>query len=216
MDIYLTNLEGSSRIRFPVLPQSISVQNGSLFQDYNIMAKGEVKVPYGKSLTGFSWQGIFPGATRKTAPYIRWWFAPEELIRQLEFYQTRGNKLQLMVTETSIAHDVYIQSFDGEYTGGVGDFNYSISFVNAKSLTVRESTTSPAPSLANTPPADYVRPEPPPPRTHTVVRGDTLWGIAQRYLGAGHRYPEIHAANRDVIGANPNRIFPGQVFTIPS
>ncbi len=50
--------------------------------------------------------------------------------------------------------------------------------------------------------------------THTVVRGDTLWGIAQKYLGSGSRYTEIFEANRDKI-KNPNLIYPGQVFTIP-
>ena len=31
---------------------------------------------------------------------------------------------------------------------------------------------------------------------HTVVRGDTLWGIAEKYLGSGHRYPEIVDLNQ--------------------
>jgi hypothetical protein len=48
--------------------------------------------------------------------------------------------------------------------------------------------------------------------TYTVVAGDTLWGIATKYYGDGARYPEIAAANGV---ANPNLIFPGQVFTIP-
>lgn len=50
---------------------------------------------------------------------------------------------------------------------------------------------------------------------YTVVRGDTLWGIAQRKLGDGRRWREIYAANRAVVGPNPDRIFPGQVLVIP-
>lgn len=48
--------------------------------------------------------------------------------------------------------------------------------------------------------------------TYTVVPGDTLWGISERYYGTGIRYPEIAAANGI---ENPNLIFPGQVFVIP-
>ncbi|MCL2562419.1 MAG: LysM peptidoglycan-binding domain-containing protein [Oscillospiraceae bacterium] len=50
--------------------------------------------------------------------------------------------------------------------------------------------------------------------THTVVRGDTLWGIARRHLGDGRRYREIFELNRDQI-RNPNLIFPGQVLRLP-
>jgi len=51
--------------------------------------------------------------------------------------------------------------------------------------------------------------------THTVARGDTLWGIARRFLGDGRRYREIFDLNRDQI-SNPNLIFPGQVLQLPA
>lgn len=56
--------------------------------------------------------------------------------------------------------------------------------------------------------------DPPKPRTHTVVRGDTLWGIAKKYYGNGSKYTTIYNANKDKI-KNPNLIYPNQVFVIP-
>ena len=44
----------------------------------------------------------------------------------------------------------------------------------------------------------------------TVQPGDTLWGIAQRELGDPTRWREIYDRNADVIGDNPNLIFPDQ------
>ncbi len=50
--------------------------------------------------------------------------------------------------------------------------------------------------------------------TYTVVPGDTLWGIAERFLGKGSRWREIYYANQSIIGANPNIIHAGQKLTI--
>jgi nucleoid-associated protein YgaU len=51
--------------------------------------------------------------------------------------------------------------------------------------------------------------------TTTVSRGDSLWRISQRTLGGGQRYAVIYKANRQQI-RNPDRIYPGQVFVIPT
>ncbi|WP_133067032.1 LysM peptidoglycan-binding domain-containing protein, partial [Mycolicibacterium sphagni] len=57
-----------------------------------------------------------------------------------------------------------------------------------------------------------VSPPPPEARTYTVVAGDTLSAIAERFYGDGNRYQQI----ADASGiANPDLIQPGQVLTIP-
>ncbi len=52
--------------------------------------------------------------------------------------------------------------------------------------------------------------------TYTVKKGDCLWSIARKFYGSGAQYTRIYEANRNVIGGNPSRIYPGQVLTIPS
>lgn len=49
-------------------------------------------------------------------------------------------------------------------------------------------------------------------RIHTVVKGDTLWEIAKKYLGNGSRYPEIKALN----GLTSNVIYSGWKLKIPN
>lgn len=49
----------------------------------------------------------------------------------------------------------------------------------------------------------------------TVERGNSLWRIARRAYGSGYDYMIIYEANKGQIG-DPNRIYPGQVFNIPT
>lgn len=51
------------------------------------------------------------------------------------------------------------------------------------------------------------------PQTHTVKRGDTLWDLAQQYLGDPFRWPEIYRRNQSTI-QDPNLIYPDQVIVI--
>jgi nucleoid-associated protein YgaU len=62
--------------------------------------------------------------------------------------------------------------------------------------------------------------------TYVVVTGDSLWRIAASVLRSGgdgqpsnaeiaRFWPVIYAANRALIGDNPNLIFPGQRLLIP-
>lgn len=54
------------------------------------------------------------------------------------------------------------------------------------------------------------------PSTHTVVRGECLWWIAEyrQIYNDPFMWPLIYKANRDQI-RNPDLIYPGQVFQIP-
>src|SRR5262245_61648202 len=47
---------------------------------------------------------------------------------------------------------------------------------------------------------------------YTVIRGDSLFDIAQKFYGDGNKFPIIAQANGI---ADPDRIFPGQVLRIP-
>jgi LysM repeat protein len=50
-------------------------------------------------------------------------------------------------------------------------------------------------------------------RTHTVKAGDTLWDLAQQYLGDAFKWPEIYRRNQSTI-QDPNLIYPDQVIII--
>jgi nucleoid-associated protein YgaU len=82
-------------------------------------------------------------------------------------------------------------------------------------------------TTVTTPPPPPPPPPPPQTRTYTIQSGDTLWGIATRFLGSGVRWTDIYNANRGVIEqvANQHRggagsdnghwIYPGTSIVIP-
>ncbi len=48
-----------------------------------------------------------------------------------------------------------------------------------------------------------------PGEVHTVVKGDTLWDLSQRYLGSSWYWPKVWSYNPEI--ANPHWIYPGNL-----
>ena len=64
-------------------------------------------------------------------------------------------------------------------------------------------------------------------KEYTIQDGDTLWGIAQRFLGDGMKYHQVYVANKKVLDDEAARrgmgnemgerwIFTGTKITIPA
>lgn len=148
------------------------------------------------------------------------YYTPEPvMVGDVVDVETKMGTARAMVTETFINHEVYISDFTATNTGGAGDVSYSVTFTEAKEIkvyTTSELNIKPAAKTNETSSATRPAPAAASAKTYTVKSGDSLWAIAKRYLGSGSRYNEIYELNKSTIGSNPNLIYPGQVFTLPS
>ncbi|ADQ06516.1 Peptidoglycan-binding lysin domain protein [Caldicellulosiruptor hydrothermalis 108] len=217
MDFYLTAPDGS-RLHFPINPERITVEAGNKTQTYSIVNLGDIVIPRGIVPARFSFEGFFPGELRKNASYVKDWRHPKELINLLERWKNNNTKLRLLVTETTINHDVY---FDGEgslqyeFKGGHGDCYYSLKLIEARNLVVMaENELKTKVSASSKGKTTTKRPTPPPPKIYTVKPGDSLWAIAKKTLGDGSKWKTIYELNKKVIGPDPNKIRPGMQLRI--
>ena len=116
-----------------------------------------------------------------------------------------------MLTGYPININVVLDKYSAKASGPFGDWEYKISFIEDREVVVKSST---------------VKRQTKKTITYTLKKGDTLWKIAQKYLGAGSKWKTIYNANKTIIeqqakkhgkksSDNGKWLYPGVKITIP-
>lgn len=211
MEIWLSN-GTSDKLMLPVNPESIGSNDTRNFDDIVLASGDEKTVIGGKNLKTYSISSFFPSSQRIYSKNRI--LTPMQYVNKIESWMNAKKILQLQVTTTNINQKVTIRSFNWEEKGGVvGDINYTLEFKEyappSYSVIGQKPVNTPTPNKQR-PPANK-----PTAKTHTVVKGDTLWMIAKKHLGDGSKWRIIYNKNKSIIGKNPNAIKPGQKLVIP-
>lgn len=213
MDFYLTDIKTNNRIHLPVNPTLVPVLGRAIMQEYNFMDKGTRVFPNGNEVEEITLEGFLPHKSLRNMSYVKSWRSPNELVKELDKHRTSGQKLKLLITETPVNMDVYIREFTPVW-GHVDRVPYTMVLVRAEDCIIPIVGSAQSNAMNGSGNAS-ARPEPPAPGTYIVKSGDTLWAIAQKYLGNGSRYTEIHIENKPPLSSNPSLIYPGQVLKLP-
>ena len=116
------------------------------------------------------------------------------------------NVLDYVKTDYMVLAD-YVKSFPDHKVTGYASTEGRI--------TIKTEADKPEPQPQPEPePTPEPTPAPTETTTYTVVRGDSLWKIAQKQLGSGKKWTELYEANKDTI-KNPSLIYIGQTLIIP-
>lgn len=202
--------------RFPILPSEIIIENSAIINTVNIVNKGQVPIFGGVNLASIQISSFFPSQDYTFCKYTGF-PEPYECVKIMEDWRKKGQDIRFIVTGTDINIPIIIESFSYGEVAGSRDVEYTLNLKEHKSIYISELPKTETPTT-NTP--NTTRPTNPPatPKSHKVVKGDSLWAIAQKYLGKGSRYPEIKKANWDKYPSlkNNNIIYPYMTLVIPS
>lgn len=209
MEIWIK--QGSNKLRFPVLPEEYTVTSVQGNVTVNINALGEINLLGKRGLKGVGFSSLFPAAYQSYCEFtsIK---KPQKYIELLEKMKRKGF-MKLYITSV-ISMNVTIESLEYGENDSSGDIFFSVDFKEYRTLNI------PVSSLATSEPAEAavetaqrtVQVEAV--KSYTVVKGDTLTGIARKTMGTTN-WNSLYEANKSTIGGNPNYIQIGMVLTIP-
>jgi LysM repeat protein len=220
VDLTLRDNSTGAYLRIPVVPATIPYMEGERLSDAKkILNLGDVDFLNGVALDAMEWQSFFP------ARYDPGYCAYSNLLQPTAYkdrfraWKDAGTSLQVICPAAGINVEMYLKSFNWELKGFEGDIHYYAAFRQNKNIRpkqiavqVDQVTLSISAADKKTPESRSPIPEKPTPKTYTVKSGDSLSLIAKR-LGVSSWRP-LYEANKSVIGADPNKIYPGQVLSV--
>jgi nucleoid-associated protein YgaU len=212
--------KNNETIRLPVNPESIKIEKGQAVETYDVLKLGKISIAAAAELDKYSFEAELPGKRYryvvtsgdfKPADFylnkFKEWMEAKEPVR---FIKNNGEGDDLSTL-------VLIESLDiSENAGEEGDYIVGFKLTEYKPYGKKEifvsgqSTASTQQAVSTTPPAREGKPSTP--KTYTVASGDTLWGIAKRFLGDGSKYPQLVKLNPGI--KNPALIRVGQVISL--
>lgn len=215
-DVYITDLDTGDDMQLAYVPEQISANEAARFQSYSIIEKGEVKVPKGVDLTEISWDGILPGEAMLAYSYIKSaaWEEPETIIKRWNKWKEKGAKLNLMITQTAVNLHVYLRSFTPKPKGGLGNVEYSISFVQAKDMLIKTVAEADAEKAAKEAEDLKERQAMKKPKSIVLKEAANLWTVAQQFAGGGGNWQDILAYNAGKL-ASADAAMPGTRISLP-
>ena len=212
----------------PVAPSKLSISIDNKNRTLVLINDGEINVLKKAGLTDISFTALLPQTKYPFAVYKNGFKKADVFLDKLEQLKVSQKPFQFIVSRTfpngKLMFDTNIKVSLEDYkvvedVKNGFDVNVEVKLkqykdYGTKQVTVTIKQAKPVATVQNTRPAESSPAPKVSPRTHKVVKGDTLWGISKKYYGNGSKYMKIFNVNTGVL-KNPNLIYVGQVLTIP-
>ena len=212
----------------PVAPSKLSISTENKNKTLVLINDGEINVLKKAGSTDISFVALLPQTKYPFAVYKNGFKKADVFLDKLEQLKVSQKSFQFIVSRTfpngKLLFDTNIKVSLEDYkviedVKNGFDVNVEVKLKQYKdygtktvNVTIKQAT--PVATVQQTRPAETSPAPKVTPKTHKVVKGDTLWGISKKYYGDGSKYMKIFNANTGVL-KNPNLIYVGQVLTIP-
>ena len=193
INLYLKE-DDNNILRFPIIPHDIEWECPADIGIEKVNDLGSIGIFNGTELKTTEISSYFPNRYYPFCTY-RDILKPFEYIRMLEKWKNNGTKLRYIATDTYTNLAVNITGLTYSRQMGTGDVYFTLSLIehreiklNKTSNNIKYNENSSNRPVENNPSANK--------KTHKVVKGDSLWAIAQKYYGDGSKYPQIKEKNK--------------------
>ena len=225
MEIYLGT--DNDKIRFPVVPSVIGVNRSNNIDTQSVLKIGEVPVFNGTSLKTIELTSFFPNKEYSFCDYTGF-MKPYEFSDKIQKWMYEGKPLRIIVTDSPTNMQCLIQQFDTVEQDGTRDLYFTLNLLEYRPIEVPNLSNSNQSNNSNSNVSNNNQNTSRPnnktntnssnqQKSYKVVKGDSLWDIAQKHYGNGSLYPKIKEANKakypslsksNVIYANMELIIP--------
>ena len=220
MEIYLGT--DDDKIRFPVVPSSIGVNRSNNIDTESVLKLGEVPIFNGTSLKTIELTSFFPNQEYSFCDYTGF-MKPYEFSEKIQKWMYEGKPLRIIVTDSPTNMQCLIQQFDTVEQDGTRDLYFTLNLLEYRPIEIpnlsnnNQSNNSNNSQNISRPSENNDSSNSNQQKIHKVVKGDSLWAIAQKYYGNGSLYPKIKEANKTKYPslAKSNVIYTNMELIIP-
>ena len=192
---------GNEAIRLPIIPGEFENIISANYETNNVIGLGDIATFNGNGLAQMSLSSFFPNKEYSFNEYSRV-KKPYDFIGHFMNWKNKGIAVRVILTGTNINQLMYVTNFSYGERDGTGDVYYTVDLLEYRPINIpvikennsnnTQNTSRPADNnnSINTSNNNTTQ------KTHKVVKGDSLWAIAQKYYGKGSLYTKIKEANK--------------------